>query len=60
MAREKIGEVKSRYGSTSYVYWDKETGQVDVGIESAGKASSVSEALRKADHYAVTCEKFKD
>ena len=60
MAKDKIGEVKTPSGSPYYVYWDKGTGEVYVGSESAGKASSESEALRKADYYATTLKKWKD
>ncbi len=60
MAKDKIGEVKTPSGSTYYVYWDKGSGEVYVGSESAGKASSESEALRKADYYATTLKKWKD
>ncbi|MEG4498172.1 hypothetical protein QUB05_13245 [Microcoleus sp. F10-C6] len=38
MAKDKIGEVKTPSGSTYYVYWDKGSGEVYVGSESAGKA----------------------
>lgn len=55
MAKNKIGEVKTPSGSTYYpVYWDKDTGEVYVATEFAGKASSKDEAMRKADYYAST------
>ncbi|GET36947.1 hypothetical protein [Microseira wollei] len=55
MAKKKIGEVKTPSGSTPYeVYWDKDTGEVYVATEFAGKASSKDEAMRKADYYAST------
>lgn len=60
MAKNKIGEVKTPSGSTYYVYWDKDSGEVYVGRESAGKASSESDALHKADYYATTSKKLKD
>lgn len=55
MAKKKIGDVKTPSGSTPYeVYWDKDTGEVYVAREFAGKASSEGEAMRKARYYATT------
>jgi predicted transcriptional regulator len=54
MAQEKIGEVQSNQGGTSYVYWDKETGKVYTGQEYAGTASSKEQAMIEANYYATT------
>jgi hypothetical protein len=54
MAKEKIGEVQSPDGGTSYVYWDKDTGKVYTASEYAGTASSEQQAMIEANYYAAT------
>lgn len=54
MAQEKIGEVKTPTGGTSYVYWDKDTGKVYAASEYAGTASSKEQAMIEANYYATT------
>ncbi|MEX0268578.1 hypothetical protein AB3R30_05515 [Leptolyngbyaceae cyanobacterium UHCC 1019] len=60
MAFEKIGSV-STPGSSNFinsegteypVYWDRETGEIKVGNESAGSANSAGQAMTKAKIYA--------
>ena len=41
-------------------FFDKSSGQVKVGSEYAGQASTESEAMRKADHYATTGHEIHD
>jgi hypothetical protein len=60
MARKRMGEVKNPTGSSYDYYWDEDTGEVYVGPNSAGKASSAEEAWRKANFYATTLQKWKD
>ncbi len=60
MARKAMGEVKTPTGSVYTYYWDEDTGEVYVGGESAGKASSADEALHKANYYATTLKQWKD
>jgi len=48
----KIGEVKTSEGGTCYVYWNASSGEVHVAAEPAGRASSQSEAMEKAQYYA--------
>ncbi len=60
MAKKQLGEVKTPTGSSYYYYWDDNTGEVSVGSESAGKASSEEEAWRKANYYATTLKQWKD
>jgi len=55
-----MGEVKNPTGSSYDYYWDEDTGEVYVGPNSAGKASSAEEAWRKANFYATTLQKWKD
>lgn len=59
MARRKMGEVKTPTGSEYYYYWDDSSGEVYVGSEFAGKASSAEDAWRKANYYATTCQIMK-
>jgi len=54
MAQEKIGEVTTPTGGTSYVYWDKDTGKVYTADEYAGTASSKDQAMIEANYYATT------
>ncbi|MEG4573962.1 hypothetical protein QUA56_14885 [Microcoleus sp. N3A4] len=60
MAKKHMGEVKNPTGSSYDYYWDEDTGEVYVGPNSAGKASSAEEAWRKANFYATTLQKWKD
>ena len=46
---QKLGEVASLSEQTYYYYWNKSTGEVHVGGESAGYAVSSKEAWRKAN-----------
>ncbi|MCT7974035.1 hypothetical protein [Laspinema olomoucense] len=59
MAKEKMGEVENPTGSRYPYYWDDVTGEVFVGNERAGKASSREEAWRKANYYATTTKHMK-
>ncbi len=59
MAKKKMGEVKTPTDSLYPYYWDDATGEVFVGNESAGKASSPDEAWRKANYYATTNKQMK-
>jgi len=54
MAQDKIGEVTTPTNATFYVYWDKNTGEVYVGGERAGNASSKEKALIEANYFATT------
>ncbi len=54
MAQEKIGEVTTPTNATFEVYWDKSSGEVYVGNEPAGKASSKQQALIEANYYATS------
>jgi hypothetical protein len=54
MAKEKIGEVTTPTNATFYVFWDKDTGEVYVGSERAGNASSKEKAFAEANYYATT------
>ncbi|HAX80680.1 MAG TPA: hypothetical protein DCY88_33805 [Cyanobacteria bacterium UBA11372] len=56
---DNIGEVTTPTNATFYVYWNKSTGQVHVGNEYAGQASTESDAMRKADHFATTRQIMK-
>ena len=49
-----LDSVKMPDGSEQYPTWDENTGQVYVGTESAGHATSKEEAWRKANYYATT------
>ncbi len=60
MAKKHMGQVKTPTGSAYDYYWDENTGEVYVGSESAGKASSSDEAWRKANYYATTLKQWKD
>lgn len=57
MAKEQICQVTTPTNATFNVYWDKNTGAVHVGNESAGKASSKQQALIEANYYATTGKK---
>ncbi len=59
MAKKQMGEVKTPTGSTYYYFWDDKTGEVYVGSEFAGKASSADDAWRKANYYATTTQIMK-
>ncbi len=59
MAKNKMGEVKTPTGSIYYYYWDDATGDVYVGSEYAGKATSEEDAWRKANYYATTTQIMK-
>jgi len=48
----KIGEVKTSEGGIFYVYWNSSSSEIHVGNEPAGRASSQSEAMSKAQYYA--------
>jgi hypothetical protein len=52
MAKKEMGQVKTPSGWPPYYYWDDETGDVHVGSEYAGKASSADEAFKVATIYA--------
>lgn len=54
MTKEKIGEVTTPTNASFYAYWDKDTGEVYVGNERAGNASSEEQALIEANYYATT------
>lgn len=54
MAQNKIGEVTTPTNATFYVFWDKDSGEVYVGNERAGNASSKEQALIEANYYATT------
>ncbi len=54
VAKEKIGEVTTPTNGTFYAFWDKDTGEVYVGSERAGNASSEEQALIEANYYATT------
>jgi hypothetical protein len=60
MAKKYMGTVKTPEDSPYDYYCDEDTGEVYVGNESAGKASSADEAWRKAKFYATTFQKWKD
>ncbi|MCL1470159.1 hypothetical protein [Argonema antarcticum] len=60
MAKKQMGEVKTPTGSAYPYYWDEDTGEVTVGNEPAGTASSADEAWRKANFYATTSQKWKN
>ncbi len=60
MAKKYMGEVKNPTDSSYPYYWDEDTGEVYVGGESAGRASSAEDAWRKANFYATTLQKWKD
>ncbi|MEC4805382.1 MAG: hypothetical protein SAJ12_08595 [Jaaginema sp. PMC 1079.18] len=59
MSKQKMGTVKTPTGSEYYYFWDKQSGDVYVGSEHAGKASSSDDAWRKANYYATTLKKMK-
>ena len=54
MAKKEMGQVKTPSGWPCDYSWDDETGDVYVGIEYAGKASSADEAFKVATIYAGT------
>lgn len=49
-----LDPVKTPTGSEYVATWDESTGQVYVGGEKAGSATSKEEAWRKANYYATT------
>jgi len=54
---QKIGEVtkpSANRGTAYAVFWDRSSGKVYVANESAGTASSESDAMHVADFYAST------
>lgn len=60
MAKKEMGQVKTPTGSAYFYYWDDKTGEVHVGSEFAGKASTSEDAWRKANYYATTRKQWKD
>lgn len=56
----KIGQVKSKYGTTFDVFWNSSSGEIRVASELAGYANTQREAITKADFYATTGEIMKD
>jgi hypothetical protein len=57
---ENIGEVKSTSGRSYDVRWNSSTGEIRVGGEAAGSASTKDQAMRKADFYATTGQQMRD
>ncbi len=49
-----LDSVKTPEGSEQFATWDENTGQVYVGGESAGHATSKEDVWRKANYYATT------
>jgi len=60
MAKKHMGTVKTPTDSAYPYYWDDKTGDVHVGGEFAGKASSADDAWRKANYYATTLQRWRD
>lgn len=56
---KQLGEVKSTSGQSYSYYWNQSTGEVHVGGEAAGYASSTEDAWRKANFYATTGEPMR-
>jgi hypothetical protein len=54
-----LDPVKTPTGSEYTATWDENTGQVYVGGENAGQATSKEDAWRKANYYATTLSKMK-
>ncbi|UWU45775.1 hypothetical protein [Limnospira platensis] len=59
MARKQMGTVKTPTGSEYYYFWDNQSGDVYVGSEYAGKATSAQEAWKKANFYATTGKQMR-
>ena len=56
----KIGQVKSTYGTAYDVFWNSSSGEIRVASELAGYAKTEREAMSKADFYATTGQVRKD
>jgi hypothetical protein len=56
----KIGRVKSTYGTAYDVFWNSSSGEIRVASELAGYAKTEREAMSKADFYATTGQVRKD
>ncbi len=56
----KIGQVKSTYGTAYDVFWNSSSGEIRVASELAGYANTQREAMTKADFYATTGQVMKD